>query len=281
MAPDIVNVDQSDAWDGHEGEFWAAHWDRFDASLRDYNTRLLEAARIATDEHVLDIGCGCGRATRDAARAASGGTALGIDLSSAMLARAREQAVAEGIGNVTFEQADVQVHSFEPGAVDVVISRFGAMFFSDPVAAFTNVGGALRSGGRLCLVTWQPFAQNEWLTAMRGSLAMGRTMPEPPVDVPGQFGLADPDRVRGILHDAGYGDVDLSDLREPFHMGPNVDDAFGFVRTIPVVQGLVADLDDATKAEAFEQLRETVASHVTEDGVQFGSSAWLITAQRP
>ena len=281
MAHNIVNVDQAEAWDGHEGGFWASHWDRFDASLRDHNTRLLEAARITTDEHVLDIGCGNGRATRDAARAASRGTALGVDLSAAMLARAREQAVAEHVGNVTFEQADVQVHEFEPESVDLVISRFGAMFFSDPVAAFTNVGGALRSGGRVAMVSWQPLAQNEWLTAMRGSLAMGRTLPEPPVSAPGQFGLADPDRVRGILHDAGYVDVDLTELREPFHMGPNADDAFSFVSTIPVVQGLVADLDDATTAEAFAQLRETVAAHETEDGVQFGSSAWLITARRP
>jgi SAM-dependent methyltransferase len=280
MASDVVNVEQAESWDGHEGEFWATHWDRFDESLRDHNTRLLEAARITTHEHVLDIGCGNGRATRDAARAASAGTALGVDLSSAMLARARAQAVAEGVGNVTFEQADAQVHAFEADSIDVAISRFGAMFFSDPVAAFSNIGRALRSGGRLSLVSWQPLAQNEWLTAMRSSLAMGRELPEPLVGAPGQFGLADPDQVRRILDDAGYVDVDVTEVREQFHVGPNVDEAFSFVREIPVVKGLVADLDDATTAEAFEQLRQRLVAHETADGVQLGSCAWLVTARR-
>ncbi len=280
MPQDIANLEQANAWDGHEGEYWATHQDRYDTAIRGHNTRLLDAAQISTDAHVLDIGCGCGESTRGAARAASSGAALGADLSSPMLARARERARAEGIGNVTFERADAQVHPFEAGAFDVAISRFGAMFFSDPVAAFTNIARALRPSGRLALVSWQPLAENEWLTALRASLAMGRTLPEPPVGMPGPFGLADPDGVRGILHDAGYLDVDFAEIREPFQFGSNAEDAFGFVRGIGIVQGLLEDLDEATTAQALEQLRTTLAAHETNDGVQFDSCAWLTTARR-
>jgi SAM-dependent methyltransferase len=281
MPQDIANAEQANAWNGHEGEYWATHQDRYDAAIRGHNARLLDAAQISTDAHVLDIGCGCGESTRGAARTASSGGALGVDLSSPMLARARERARAEGMGNVTFERADAQVHPFEAGAFDVAISRFGAMFFSDAVAAFTSVGRALRPGGRLALVSWQPLERNEWLLALRASLAMGRTLPVPPVGVPGPFGLADPDGVRRILYDAGYVDVDLAEIREPFRFGSDAEDAFGFVRGIGVVQGLIEDLDEATTAQALERLRMTLASHETNDGVQFDSCAWLTTARRP
>jgi SAM-dependent methyltransferase len=280
MPRNVANVEQADAWNGDEGEYWALHQDRFDAALRDLDTRLLDAALFSADEHVLDIGCGCGASTRGAARAASAGSALGVDLSSAMLARARERARAEGIGNVTFEQADAQVHPFDAAAFDVAISRFGAMFFSDPVAAFGNVGRALRSGGRVALMSWQPLAQNEWLTALRAALAMGRTLPEPPLDAPGPFGLADPVAVRGILDAAGYVDIDLTEIREPFHFGSDLEDALSFACGIPLVQGLVADLDEASTAEALEQLRAAFSTRETNEGVQFDSCAWLTTARR-
>src|SRR4051812_33965905 len=158
-------------WDGDEGAQWAAHVEEHDVAARAHHERLLEAAAIRRDEHVLDIGCGNGQTTRDAARAASAGRALGVDLSSPMLARARELARAEGVANAEFVQADVQVHPFEPRTFDVAISRFGVMFFDDPVGAFANVQRALRPGGRTAFVVWQPLTANEWLLELRGAVA--------------------------------------------------------------------------------------------------------------
>jgi SAM-dependent methyltransferase len=276
----IVNIEQSNAWNGNEGLNWAAQQDRYDAAMRSYNTHLLDAAGITTNEHVLDIGCGCGESTRSAARLASNGAALGVDLSAPMLERARARARDEGIENVTFEQADAQVYPFDPSAFDVAISRFGAMFFGDPVAAFRNIGAALRPGGRLALVSWQPLEKNEWLLEVRSALAMGRTLPAPPLGGPGPFGLAEAGAVRGILADAGYADVDMVAVEEPFVCGTDTDDAFGFVRQIPPVHGMLEDLDDATQDRALEQLRATLAAHETANGVAFGSTAWLVTAHR-
>ena len=113
-------------------------------------------------------------------RLASSGSALGVDLSARMLERARELAAAEEVTNIHFLQADAQVHSFEAGAFDVAMSSFGAMFFADPVAAFANVAGALRAGGGLGMLVWRELGRNEWVTAVRAALAMGRQLPEPP-----------------------------------------------------------------------------------------------------
>ena len=135
---EIANVEAAEAWDGHEGEHWAANTDRYERSSVRHRPHLISSAIISAGDHVLDIGCGAGLTTLEASRLASDGTAIGIDLSSRMLARAKDRAASEGVGNVTFVQGDAQVHPFEPGAADVAISLYGSMFFGDPVAAFTQ-----------------------------------------------------------------------------------------------------------------------------------------------
>ena len=197
-----------------------------------------------------------------------------------MLERARRLSEAEGIANVGFEQADAQVHPFDEAAFDLAISSFGAMFFADPVAAFANIGRALRSEGRLALLVWRELARNEWLTALRGALALGRVLPEPPPGAPGPFGLADSDRVRRILTASGFEAVDLAPVDEAVELGADPDDAFEFVRTMGIVEGLTQDLDEAAKARALDNVHEVLAAHHTGEGVVLGTSAWLITARR-
>ena len=141
---DPSNAEQARAWDGEEGAYWAAHAGHFDRSIAAYHLPFLDAAAIGTGEHVLDVGCGTGQTTCDAARRAPGGGALGVDLSAEMIAFARRLATAEGLGNARFEQADAQIHPFDAGSFDVAISRTGAMFFGGPDAAFANIARALR-----------------------------------------------------------------------------------------------------------------------------------------
>src|SRR5689334_4324308 len=119
---EVANAEMLAAWDGDEGEHWAAHEEHYDATMRAHARLLADAADVGTADQVLDVGCGNGSTTRDAARAAREGGALGIDLSSAMLENARRKAAAEGLANVRFVQGDAQVHEFEPDAFDVVIS---------------------------------------------------------------------------------------------------------------------------------------------------------------
>jgi SAM-dependent methyltransferase len=150
---DPGNIEQARSWDGQAGEYWSRHAETLDASVARYHAALLEAGAIGASARVLDIGCGTGQSTRDAARRALSGAAFGVDRSAQMIALARELAHCDGIGNATFERADAQVYPFDAQAYDVAISRAGARFFGDPLAAFGNIARAVRPGGRLALLT--------------------------------------------------------------------------------------------------------------------------------
>ena len=166
----------------------------YDDELRAHNERLRAAAAIRPGEEVLDIGCGAGQTTREAAGAAAPGRVLGIDVSQPALERARELTAAEGLDNVTYEQGDAEVHRFEPGRFDVAISRFGVMFFSDPVAAFANIARALRRGGRVVLLVWQRRERNEWDAAIDAALGA------PPPSARGEpFSLGEPAVTQSVL----------------------------------------------------------------------------------
>jgi SAM-dependent methyltransferase len=278
-AVDASNAAQAESWDGDGGAFWAANALRFDRAMRGYQERFLAAAAIEPDSLVLDFGCGCGQTSRDAARIAVRGSVLGVDLSTAMLEVAAEIAAGHGLTNVTFTRADVQVHPFPEASFDVALSRMGAMFFGDPPAAFANVGRALRPGGRLTLLVWQPFERNEWMREIVTTLAAGRDLPAPPPDAPGPFSLGDPDRVRRVLAAGGFADVELEGLEAPMSFGVAVDAAYELVTGLA---GWMLDgLDDAGRARALTDLRASLTAHQGGDGVAYDSAAWLVTAVRP
>ncbi|MFC8826631.1 class I SAM-dependent methyltransferase [Streptomyces sp. NPDC057137] len=261
----------------------------YDAELRLHNEHLRAAARVGSHDHVLDIGCGTGRTTREAASAAVTGSALGVDISVPMLERARRLSAEQGPPNVSYEQADAQVHRFPPAQFDLCISRFGTMFFADPVAAFTNIGRALRPGARLVLLVWQDRDANEWASAIRRSLT-GATAtstspaspapPASPASGPNAFSLADPGVTEGILAAAGFTDVSFTDVHEPVYYGPDSATAFDSVLRLLKFQDLLVGLDAATAEQARARLRATLAAHDTGDGVYFDSRAWLVTARR-
>jgi SAM-dependent methyltransferase len=273
---DPSNAEQFRAWEGDEGAYWVSRAERIDDGVAGYHHRLLDAAAIDPADNVLDIGCGGGQTTRDAARRATAGSALGVDLSSRMVDLATRAAEREQVPNATFLQADAQVHPFPEGHFDVTISRHGVMFFGDPHAAFTNIARATRPGGRLVLLTWQPHERNEWLTVFRGVLAAGRDLPPPPPPTPGS--LKDPDEARELLTSAGFTDVRLTGLTEPMYFGPDPDDACGFV--CGQFAGMLAGLEPDTRARAVDSLRADMADHHTDTGVHYDSAAWLIEARR-
>lgn len=277
---EIANTEQAAAWDGHEGDVWTEQADRYDRAGHRIWARFLEAQPVGQADRVLDIGCGAGHTTLDVARAASAGEVLGIDLSTRMLALARQRAAEQGIANATFIRGDAQVHPFEPQAHDLAISAFGAMFFSDPVAAFANVARGARSGGRLALLAWRALPENEWLMSLRAALALGRELGMPPADAPTPFSLADRARVARILDEAGFDDVDLTPIDEPMELGTDADDALEFAKTMGIVEGLTDGLAEDDRALAMANLGDLFRAHETAEGVLLGAAAWLITARR-
>jgi SAM-dependent methyltransferase len=277
---DPANTGAFEAWNGDEGTYWAENADRFEATAAGYRDAFFEAAGITSDDVVLDIRCGSGATTREAARRASGGSALGIDLSSPMLELAARRAGDEGVDNVAFVHGDAQVYPFASDEFSVAISRSGAMFFADPVAAFTNIGRALRADGRLMLMVWQSIDRNHWIRDLSAILTAGRDVPAPPPGAPGPLSLADPDRVDALLSASGFHDIALADVAAPVCLGATADDAFRFVSGMGFVQFMLKDLDDRARARALDELRANVDAHASAEGVCYDSAAWLVSARR-
>jgi len=275
-----ANAGQAAQWDGPAGEHRIRHADVFDAETSPLNVRFRAAVGVGPGDRVLDIGCGTGGSTRDAARAAVAGSAVGVDLSARMLEHARRAARAEGLRNVSYQQADAQVHQFEPARFDACISRFGAMFFSDPVAAFTNIGRGLRPGARLVLMAWQAADRNEWSAAIRQALTTDTAPPAAPPPGPHPFTLADPTVVVDILAAAGFTAISFTDVCEPLYYGPHTAVAYDVVLGLGSTRDLLASLDADTTRRALQRLRALLAAHDTGNGVSFGSRAWIITARR-
>jgi SAM-dependent methyltransferase len=279
-ARECANAAQAAEWDGPAGAHRTRHAAVFDAETRPHNERFRAAADVAPRDRVLDIGCGTGQTTRDAARAAVAGSALGIDLSAQMLDHARRLSREEGLANVSFLQADAQVHRFPVASFEVGISRFGTMFFADPVTAFGNIGHALTHGGRLVLMVWQARDRNEWTTAIREALAGDNPVPPPPADGPHPFSLADPAVAESILTAAGFAEISFTDVREPVYYGPDPAVAFDVVRGLRSTRDLLAGLDAGEADRALGRLRATLAVHQGADGVFFDARSWIIAARR-
>lgn len=276
---DVVNEEMAAAWDGPDGDHWTVYADHYERVSRRHWARLVDRVQIPSDAAILDVGCGTGRSSRDLARIAVSGHVVGVDLSSRMLEHGREQARSEGLTNVRFEQADAEVHAFAADEYDLVVSVFGSMFFGDPIVAFGNLRSAANPGGALALLTWRELSRNEWLTAVRDALAMGRFLPEPQVSAPGPLGLADPNHVRQVLEEAGYSDIRFDGVDEQMTFGRDADDAITFISSMGLTKALLHDLDADTRSRALEDLRQLVAAHESSDGVLLGSSAWLVTAR--
>ncbi len=227
---------------------------------------------------MLDVGCGAGESTRAAAAVAA--RVVGVDVSAPVIEHARRISAAAGLSNATFVVADAADHPFETAGFTACISRFGAMFFTEPRQAFAALGRALQPAGRLVLLVWQQRERNEWETAVRHALAPGA----PPPDArPGSdaFSLADPTEVGEVLGGAGFDDVRFTPVIEPVFYGPDVETAFELVLSLREPTALIEALPRADRDAARERLRELLARHwSSEDGVQFGSSAWLVTATR-
>ena len=273
---DPGNEAQLAAWDGDEGAYWAAHADRFDQAIAGHHEPFMAAAAIRLGEHVLDVGCGTGQTTLEAAARSETGDVLGVDLSAAMLEVARQRAAARGVANARFLKADAQIHPFAPGASDVAIARTAAMFFADQIAALANVRRALHAAGRIVLATWQPLEHNEWVRVIATALSPVGPPRLPPPGA-GPFSLSDPDRLRDVLSGAGFTDIHVEGVHAPMWFGHDAGDATEFIVGLQgwMLEGLSAD--DRTRA--VDALHDACAEHMGGDGVTFRSATWITTAR--
>jgi SAM-dependent methyltransferase len=279
MAAPPNNARGAGYWNSSAGHNWVA----LQALIGDVFTSVtrvsLDAAAARPDERVIDIGCGTGDTALDFARVVGpAGAVLGVDISVPMLGFAEHRAKQSGYVNISFARADATTYAFEPRSADLVYSRFGVMFFDDPVKAFANMRSGMKPDGRLVFVCFRTMPESPWyrvpLDAARPHLP-----PLPPADptAPGMFSFASEPRVRGILEDAGFHDIQIKATDVPMH-GNNVDQAMTFATQLGPVSALLAAGSEQQRTTATEAVRKSLAASLGADGRGLGVGLWLVSA---
>ena len=270
--------DQERLWNGPAARHWVEAEDMLDRLLRPFEDLLVAEVESKRPQRLLDVGCGTGGTTLAAARRlAPGGRAVGIDISGPMIVAARARAEREGLP-AEFVRADAQVHDFEPASFDLLISRFGVMFFADPVCAFANLRRAAADGAEMRFITWRTAAENPFMTTAERAAAP--LLPDVPVrkpDAPGQFALADRDRVERILRESGWSGADLRAIDVECTM-PEAELVPYLSRMGPV--GLALEgADEATRSRIVPVVREAFEPFVRGEEVRFDAACWMIEAR--
>ena len=284
LEPSGPNADQIEFWNGEGGRRFIKYQSALDVMIGPFGETAMERLGLKTGEIVLDVGCGCGGTTIEIARrVGSTGEAVGVDISEIMLARAEDVAAHADTTNVFFELADVEAKPLHRDSFDAAFSRFGVMFFADPVKAFGNVASVLHDTGRIAFACWQALDKNPWLGIQLAAVLPFVEPPEaPPPGAPGPFSFAEPDRVRQVLTDAGFSGVEIEPFAPDMHLGAthDLDDAVDFGLELGPAGALLEDADDDTKARAKASVRAAFEPYLKPEGVMVPSAAWIVSAKR-
>jgi SAM-dependent methyltransferase len=274
------NADQITYWNSRAGETWAAMQKRIDAQIEPLGLKALDELAVAEGERVLDIGCGCATTTFEIARrVGASGDITAVDISKPMLEVARRTADEAHLRNIAFIEADAQTYAFEPQSFDALFSRFGIMFFIDPVAAFKNLRVALKPGaGRLAFVCWRKLQENPWM-ATPLKAAMQHLPPQPPPDplAPGPFAFADAERVKVILAQAGFTDVAVIPHDQKIELGM-LEQAVEHCTRVGPLGRLLNENPDAADP-VVETLRDTLRQFEADGVVRMDSGVWIVSAR--
>ncbi|MBV1930673.1 MAG: methyltransferase domain-containing protein [Porticoccaceae bacterium] len=281
---DKANAEMAKFWNGEGGQKWVGREDRLEASLQPFGQCAIDAAMISGDERGLDIGFGCGETTIQlAAELGPGGHVHGLDISTTMVEAAQNRAKRSAVKNISFECADAQTSALPENHYDFVFSRFGVMFFDDPVTAFKNIYRSLKPGGRLVFMCWAGRDDNAWVRLPLEVVANYISVPAlPPSGTPGPFSLSDETRVKSILNEAGFCDVAVEPFQTPFVLGADVDEAVSYLMELSPTGGAIrlADPDGDVRASIADELAALLDSHNSESGITMDASGLLVTARK-
>lgn len=270
---------QVEYWNGVAGQRWAQHQASLDRALAAFGQAALERLAPRLGERILDVGCGAGETVLALAeRVGPSGHIVGVDVSRPLLERARERAAA--LANVRFIEADAGAEPFGT-AFDAIFSRFGVMFFAEPVAAFSHLRGALRAGGRIAFVCWQPLEQNAWCEVPYAAARAALVDPPPLATLrePGPFAFGERAYVEQVLSEAGFRHIDVQPSSAPVVLGETLDAAVEFSLRIGAAARLIAERSDAERALVRERITAAFAAYATADGVSLPGAVWVASAR--
>jgi SAM-dependent methyltransferase len=277
------NADQIAFWNGPAGQRWTDRQQAQDIMLAPVADILIDRAKAGVGERIVDVGCGCGATTIALAqKVGPAGHVFGIDVSAPMLGRARQLA-PKGLP-VDFELADATVYPFEPASADLLVSRFGVMFFAEPVLSFANMRRALRPSGRMAFACWREPRDNPWLMApLQAAYQHAPRLPQPGPDDPGPFSFASEQRVAGILGEAGFTAIEMErcDLSLDIATGRGLEAAVETAVEIgPAARALEGQAPDVIAA-ATHSIREVLSPFASGQHVPLAASFWMVTARGP
>lgn len=272
--------DQASLWNGDAGRAWVDAQQVLDGLFKPFEDQLVDAVRVGSARRVLDVGCGTGATTLAIARSlGASGRCVGVDVSEPMLALARARAEREGVPAI-FIRADAEIHAFDPGNCDMIVSRFGVMFFEDFGRAFTNLRRAGRDGAELRLIAWRSPAENPFMTtAERAAAPLLPNMPPRQPDAPGQFAFGDRARVERILEQSGWADIDVQPIDVALAFAEK--DLDLYVARLGPLGRTLAEVDEQVRTRVLAQVRHAFDPYVHGDEVRFDAACWTICARSP
>lgn len=271
---------QAALWRGRSGRAWVEAQALLDQMFKPFEDLLVKAVCGGAGHRVLDVGCGTGSTTLAVARRLGvKGHCIGADISDPMIAAARARANREDT-TACFIRADVQSHAFEPASFDLIISRFGVMFFDDPALAFKNLRRAARDGADLCFIAWRSAAENPFMTtAERAAAALLPNMPARRPDAPGQFAFADRHRIAALLEDSGWAEIDIRAIEVDCTMREK--DLPGYLSCLGPVGLMLQEVDERTRTQVIETVRTAFDPYVHGAEVRFTAACWMVSARAP
>lgn len=280
----MSNAEQIEYWNGEAGQRWAQEDDTMSKLLRPVSEALLAHAPLQGCQSALDIGCGGGSQTvMLAEKLGAGAHVLGVDISAPMLevAKGKASAAADTSAEIAFLQADAAGHSFEKDRFDLVFSRFGVMFFDDPVAAFSNIRTALRPQAKLAFCCWQSLKNNDWTRIPLQAALQHLPAPEAPdPHAPGPFAFADPQRLQDILQASGFQDVAVESFNREIRFGeaPTLQQSVRQLAMIGPVSRLLAGQEQAVLEQVFTAMEEVLAPYYRDGALHLAGAIWFVTA---